>query len=151
MSIVSDIYDDIVTRAEALLTSHVRLPNAYSLEENSTEFLKQGWALAVGPEANTERFATCTGSFKMDFIFSITRRFIAREFDATAKATGDKNLLEDMRLIKNDFIKNSTLNTSAHVANWETRDGIVQILAGEKDNYIALQATVAVEYFEEIS
>lgn len=149
MSVVSDIYDDLHTKIAAQLTSHTRIPNPYDLPSNNEQFLRVGYGMQVGPAVNPKRFVSCKGGLSREYIIAVTRKFFAREFDSASKGTTEKSLLEDIRLLKNDFQENNVLTVSqAGVQFFESDSGIFA-LTGQENIYV-IEATVTVEHIENI-
>lgn len=147
MSIYSTLYDNMITRIEAVLPTHQRLHNSYALEQNNAQFLKLGYGLAINEGINSNRNVGCRLSIKQTLNVSITRKLYAREFDAVSKATTDKDLLEDALLIIKDFEINTTLNNSSSVIKFIQHSGINNIFV-EKDNYLSIQLNFELELFD---
>jgi hypothetical protein len=145
MSEITTIFDTLVTRTQALLPSHVRLSNPYTLEQNNEQKLRQGWGLAVLGGVNTERSVSCISSVARSVEIKITRKVYALEQDQSKKADADKALLEDLQLIVDDLEKNYTLTTGKFIAKYISDSGIVPIFV-EKDNFLSLVISVTVEY-----
>ena len=146
---VTTLYDTLVTRVAALLTSHTRLSNPYDLAGNNDQILEKGWGIAVRAGTNTNRQLGCKLSVSRDFEISITRKFFAREFDATKKATTEKDLLEDMQLLIDDLEENATLSESAYLVKYVGDSGITQVRDGQ-DAFLAIIISLTVEYFRTI-
>ena len=131
------------------MTSHKRLSNPYRLEENNAQILKLGYGVAIGAGTNTNRFVSCRKSYRRNFIVSVTRQFYARELDPEKKADTEKALLEDLRLICNDFFKNTEVASVDVKTDVISDSGIFSIYA-DQDNYLGISATLQVEFFENV-
>lgn len=147
MSNFSSLYDAIVTRVTAVLTSHTRLPNAYKIDENTELLLRQGWALAMTGATNTRRELSCRVSIRRDFVISVTRKFYAIESNVDNKVSVEKSLVEDMILLIQDLCSNSALPGAFGVVTYESDAGINYVYSG-KDQFLVLPITFSVEHFE---
>ena len=151
MSDISDAYDALVTRLGAVLPTHKRLYDAYSIEENSERALVKGYAVGFGAGENTFRSFSCQLSVKRDFSVTLTRRVIAREGATTKRADAEKLLFEDQKLVIADIEGDPSLGNSSVIAkaDWVSDNGL-EFVHGDKDNYLKLESTVSIEYFEQL-
>lgn len=150
MSEVSTVFDALVTRVGAVLTGHFRLSNAYKLEENSSTFLRIGYAVGVGPAVNTLRPMSCMVFVQRSFTISITRRYAALETDAAAKATTEKQIMEDMLLVIKDLHTNTSLTNGNRVVKFESDNGI-NYVETDTDKFMYTTADISIEYFENLT
>ncbi len=148
---ISSVYDAFVTRIGAVLTSHVRLSNAYSIEENTEPALKLGWALQIGPAIKSPRHISCKISIVRTFNLVLTRKVYASELDATAKASTDKSLLEDQFLVIEDVEGEPTMGSAVVAKSNFLGDSGVEFVHTDKDNFIKLVSQFEVEYFEDLN
>jgi len=152
MSVISTAYDAFLVRLAALYPDHKRIPQPYKLDENSDLILNKGYGLALGPANNSNGAISCQFSVRRDMIVSITRVIRANEFDIDAKDTGWKDLFEDQFLLLEDLAKeNTTLGTSVISQAQYTTDSGLQFVFGDKDNFVALETVISIEYFETIT
>lgn len=150
MSDISTVYDAIITRVEAVLTSHKRLSNPYKPDENSEKVLNKGYGVRFGPGVNTNRQFNKL-SVERTFGIVLTRRVYATEQAASKKASTEKSLFEDQKLILEDIEGDPTLGTSVVVKAAYTEDSGLEFVFVEKDNFLSLESIITVEYFEDIS
>ena len=150
MSKVSTIHENMLTRIGAILTSHVRLSNPYKIEENPEILLKQGYGIAIGSANKIRGDLNNYRRFEREFTGSITRKFAAKENDGASKATTEKQILEDAFLVAKDFELDTTLNETAITTDFVS-DGGIEYVAREKDNFLMVRATFAVQYFENLN
>lgn len=150
MSNISDIYDDLHSVVASVLTSHVRLPDAYNLAKNNEKFLKLGYAIATLPAENTEREICNKIWLSRSFQIKITRQVIARELDSTGKGDVEKLLLEDLKLIYNEFYKQDLIITGSNNVDIAGDDGI-EFIYSEKINFISIAMNIDVEYYETLT
>lgn len=150
MSNVSTVYDALVTRISTVLNTHRRLTNPYSVADNIQQVLMKGWGITWGSGENSKRFLSDINSIRRLFPVIICREFKAREFDVTSKATVEKLLFEDQRLLIQDF-KNQNQLTVAQGINHVTfisDEGVQKVPFEGKDNFLFLTSIFEVEYFE---
>lgn len=150
MSNFSTLYDAIVTRIETVLPNHTRFPNPYKVEENSETLLRQGWGVALNGASNTNRELSCRVSIRRDFTVSISRKFYALESNVDNKESVEKQLIEDMILLIQDFYDNTALPGALGIVGYQSDAGINYVFTA-KDNFLVLPITFSVESFETIS
>lgn len=146
---ISDIYDTLVDRLEAVLPSHNRLSNPYIPEQNPEPTLKQAWGLQYAAGANTNRQVNCHLSLEDQFVVVLTRKYYALELDADSKSNTEKDLLEDRFLVIQDFEKDPSLLENAAKAVYVSNSGIQFVFNQDKPFY-KLEMTFSVEYFEQL-
>jgi hypothetical protein len=149
MSAISTVFDTLKTRIAAVLTAHSELADAYNIEANPSLFLKKGFSVAIGAGANTKRFQSNRCSVRREMVITIARALDATELDPVGKQTTAKNLLEDLKLLISDLELNATLNAGQTFVGYESDSGIQTVVA-DGENFLFLQATFLVEYFESL-
>lgn len=152
MSEVSTVYDALITRIEAVLTGHYRLSNAYKIEENPSTFLRIGYAVGIGAATNSLRPTASNGciSIERTFPVTITRRYAALETNAAAKATTEKQILEDVLLLVKDFQSNTSLTNGNRVVKFVSDNGI-NYVETDTDKFMYTTADISIEYFENLT
>lgn len=150
MSDISTVYAALVTRIEAVLTSHTRLGDPYTLEQNKSVWLKKGWGLAIGEGVNTNQFLS--NKVRIDSVFNIpiTRKYYAKEDNADLKSVTELQILEDIQLLVADFHTNSTLTTATNHVNFIGRGPMEPVFDG-KDQFLACRMEIAVNVIETLS
>lgn len=147
MSKISGIYDAFQARIAVILPAHARLSNPYDIVENPESYLKKGVGLALGPARKAGKlFAGCKQMLYRDFVVSITREVIAREIDGARKAETEKQILEDLYLLIQDFEKTPSVNELG-TAQYESDTGIVTVIK-DGDALMLVSATFSVLYVE---
>lgn len=149
MSAVSTMFDNLKTRVAAVLTGFNELPDAYAIEGNPDLYLKKGFSIGFGAGVNSKRLQSNKMSIRREMVITISRALDATELDPSGKQTTAKQLLEDLRSVISDLELNSTLNNGQTIAGFEADQGI-QSVDGEKENFLFVQGTFAVEYFESL-
>ena len=150
MSQVSTVVDNIVTRLDALLTSAAgwnKLPFAYDITKNDEKYLKQGYAFAIGPGTNSKRLQSSKVSQRREITITLTRANDTLDSDEASKKTLEKTILENMRTVVADFEGNQTLNSGEIPVEFSSDQGI-QFVNDENEEFLMIQGTFFVEYFE---
>lgn len=149
MSKSTDVFDAMILRLESVLPTHSRLRNPYEIEENNTLFLKKGFGLAIG-QGNGPNTAL-SKQIEIERIFQVvlTRKAYAKESDSTGKASAEKSLLEDLFLVIQEFETNTTINSTASMAQYES-DGGIEFVETETEGFIVIRADILVKYQESL-
>lgn len=152
MSKITQIYDDLIDRMIALYPERSRLPNPYKPEENSELLVKKGWGLCLDAGVNTNRQVNCSLTIERNIRVVLTQKSYAREMDTQAKASAEKELMEAQFLVIQDFERNPTTTPDLYVAKFVyLSDSGIQFVFTEKDNFLLLDTTFTLEYFEEVN
>lgn len=152
MSNFTNLYDGIKTRIETVLPSasgYMRLYNPYELNRNPENILRKAWGIAIGSAVNTNRELSCRISIRRDLTVTLTRKAIATDNDSVSKTNTEKDLVEDQLLLIKDFCDNSDLPNTIGIVEYVSDTGVTRIF-DEKENFLALQTTFTVEYFESV-
>jgi len=150
MSAITTVYNELLTRITALLSSHKRLPNPNRIEENVKSLFEIGFAVALGPGENTRREFNKL-SVRRDMIVTITRRVFKRETDPTGRADIEKLLFEDQQLLISDFEKDGTLGGTICLNTEYDADGGIDFVYADKDTFLKLETTFTIEYIEDFN
>ena len=148
MTEISDIYDAIITRVDALLPNHKRLPNPFELDQNPDQYLRQGWTFRVESGQNTNRHQGCQESHENNFSIIITRSFSGGDLRVDKKDDTQKALLEDFQLLMDDFEQTPILD-SVHKFRYDTHDAITPV-KGDEVRFLSLIMQVRAEYFRNL-
>lgn len=146
MTIVSEVYDYLVTNVQtALGSSWFRLNNPLDTENNWSMFLKKGWCVTAGPMSNTKRSICPTTSFSRDYTITLTKEILEQEatFDIDAK-----DILEGIALL-NQFVDdngNIALASGSITMEIISDTGLVPI-GNESGKFIFSEITIKIEMF----
>lgn len=153
MSVLTSAYDAMITKLGTALSGHKRMTNPYIPEQNSELLLKQAYGLSIAEAINSNREIGCDRYFiQRDMIVRISRKFYALENDVTSKATTEKLLLDDDLVAVLDAFENDrNLGVDGVVDLQYTADQGLEFVFGDKENFLLLQTTFRMEYFESIS
>jgi hypothetical protein len=152
VSNISDAFDALKARLAAVFPDHTELTNPYQVDHNSDLILAQGYGIAIGPAVNTERNLSCKLSVGRTIIIVLTRSYFATETQIALRETGTKLLLEDQFLIIKDLEKDPTAGNSTAIAKlgYQSDSGILPVKA-DADNFLKLESTFNIEYFEDLN
>lgn len=146
---ISTAYDAMITRIEAVLTTHARLMNPYEVARNPEQFLAKGYGLAIGP-ASGNRNVLSKIWVARQFNLVLTRRFSVIQGDTAAKATVEKLLMEDQMSVIQDFEANSTLNDQVTTISYTADSGIRSVFP-DKDQFLVLETNFQASYLEALA
>jgi len=141
MSKISTIYDQIHTALAALYPNHTIIPNAISLTDNMDNLLVKGYGLKVGPQTAIEHefnnFAT-----EREFIVVFTREVPRMDISQSEFQTYEKELLEDIYIVQNDFYNVDQIGIEASISKIDLGPvSPVEFVRGEKNNFISTEAS----------
>lgn len=147
MTKIFDIYDAIVSKVSSELTPYARIPNPYAINENSALLAKKGYGLAIGQGLNTERYVGCLVTWEREFTIVLIQQVVNTENDTTGRASIEKSIIDDHRLLLLAFEADSTLGGTAIQAVIKLDSG-PQYLQGVQGAFLAVEILLRVEYQE---
>ncbi len=147
MTAISDIYDAIITTVGTELPAFQRVPNPYSLDENTAILLRKAYGLAIGPGTNTERYVGCIATWQRDFTIGLVTQVVNTENDTLGRAAVEVDIIEAHRILLLAFETDPTLAGKC-IKAVITSDGGIDYIQGAQSKYLALEITLTVEYQE---
>jgi len=147
MSKISDIYDAIITKIGATLPTFQRVPNPYSLDENTAILLRKAFGLAIGAGANTERWVGCVATWSREFTIGLVTQVVNTENDTLGRAQVEVDLLDAHRALLLAIEADPSLGGLV-IKAVITSDGGIEYIQGAQAKYLALEISLAVEYQE---
>ena len=146
---ISTIYDTIRTALASILTGKLEIPNPYSLDDNPIQFLKDGYGVVIGSGTPGAIQIYCLDSEARTFTIILTKEVYRLEVDSANLITESKNLLEDIRKVKNDMLAYDqlTIDTTIQKIDYTGGSGINFVSAG-KHNLIYADISFSIEYTE---
>lgn len=145
---IADIYDAIITKISGILPSFQRVPNPYSLDENTAIILRQAYGVAIGPGINTERYVGCLATWSRDYTIGLIHQVVNTENDTLGRAMIEKDIIDAHRDLFLAFETDSTLSGNA-IKAVITGDTGIDYIQGVQSKYLALEITLTVEYQEQ--
>lgn len=147
MTAISNVYSALESFVTAQLTTYKRIPNGYSIESNNELILAKGWALAIGPGANSKRFVGCKHSTSRQVLITLTNQASATEHDLTNHKAQELAILEDAYKLRKAIESDPDLATTVAIADWVDDTGI-EFLEGDRFRFYRIGLTFNVEYIE---
>lgn len=92
---IENVYDALADLVETALTGYARLPNAYVIEQNTYLQLRKGYALAVSPGVNTQRYVGCLTSWERNFTLTLINQVTTTQNNLGSRELLEKALLDD--------------------------------------------------------
>lgn len=141
MSKISTAYDYFVTQLGTLFSTKSRLPNPYSLEDNSAHMLKDSYGIKVGSHNffNAD-FSTISHQYNITIVFC--REVIRMDHNVTTFDTVSKNLSEDAFTLREFFYDTDNLNSTIDKIDLGTTDPIGFFVSG-KNNFLFTETTIS--------
>lgn len=133
MSKISQTYDAIITKLNALYPAKQRLFNPYSLEENPEICRKDGWGLGVG-DATRDEEEFCNLTLTRSFRFVLMRHFVTLAGKEDGFDSVTKSLLEDQQSFLNAFYATDQIGQGNIIEriDIDSISGITELAADEK-------------------
>lgn len=151
MSKVSTIYDQLVdVTIPAVLPNHTRIPNAYSLEDNSDNFTRQGWGLRVGTSTPAESEFKAFNN-ERTFTIVLTREIIRLDSDSDTVDTAVKLLLEDVYELQKRLLNPDQIAIESDVEQIDISNvSGIEFVTGDKFNFAAIEADFLINIRENL-
>jgi hypothetical protein len=149
MSIVTDIYNQIVTIVSAEIPTAKRIPNPYSVLSNPATYLRYGYGVVIGPGTNTERYVGCVASWERDYTIVIVKQVFTTEHDTQGRVDNELSLDEERSLIYKAIEKNPSLNQTC-VKGVVVSDSGIEYEEAESSKFVAIALSISVEYHENL-
>lgn len=113
MSNVSTVYDRILTELNTLFPAKTRIPYPYSLVDNQSQFLIDGYGLKIG-SGGYEQLEYCSFTANRTISIVVTRE--AFRLDSNVVAVDDivKLLLEDIHTIQKNLYELDATNGNSN-------------------------------------
>lgn len=147
---ISEIYDAIIGKLETVLPAFKRVPNPYSLDENTAILLRKAFGLAIGAGTNTERYVGCIATWQRDYTIGLVTQVVNTENDTQGRASVEKDIIDAQRDILLAFESDSSLSGKC-IKAVITDDSGINYIQGAESKYLALEITLQVEYQEPVN
>lgn len=148
-TVIENIYDQLVTAIDGLLTDYTRLPNPYQIEANTYLHLRQGYGIAIGPAVDTEREIGCKMYWERNFGIVLVRKLGATQNNTAARVLIEKDILNDHDTIVKYFYNNQTLGGYTAKIRVDGDSGISFIDASDL-KFLTMEVSIFVEYSDTI-
>ena len=144
MTKIADIYDAIITKIETELPAYSRIPNPYSIDENTAILMRKAYGLAIGAGSNTERYVGCFATWERSYTIGLVCQVVNTENDTVGRAMIEKDIIDAHRLILLAFEQDPSLSGQC-IKAVITGDTGIQYLAGDNGKFLAVEIDLAVE------
>lgn len=141
MSKVSVVYDALIQELETLYTGKSRIPYPYSLQDNNSRFLIDGYGLTIG-SSTFEQFEFCNFMNSREVSVVLTREVFRTDSDAHVIDDITKSLLEDIYEVQKLFYSYNELNVPNDIAKVDigSVSSIEEVVSG-KQSFLSMTAT----------
>lgn len=150
MSNVTTIYSAIITQLGVTFPTMTRIPYAYSLTDNNSQFLRLGIGLTVGP-ANFSEFEYCNRVSEREFtvIFSKEVPKTDSSFDNTDLVVVE--LLENVNTAQGLFFSYQELGIDSNILKIDigSTSGVEEVLAGNS-KFLTMSASFLIQIKESL-
>jgi hypothetical protein len=139
MSKASTIYDQIVSQLATLFPSATRIPDAYAVEENNDNFLRNGYGIKVG-SADFQEFEFCKWMVGRQVTIVFTKEVF--RLDSVSADTVEKALLEAVYETQKLFFNYSQLGIEADIMRVDiTGSSEIQRVSSENGLYMSIECS----------
>lgn len=150
MSNITTIYDTTLTRLATIFTGRTKIPNAYSLADNNTLFLRDGYGLKV-VSSQVEESEFCNYAYSVSFAIVITKEVLRLDSDSNQIDTVSKALLEDLKTLQDNFLAYDQIgiNNNIEKIDFNGSSGI-EFIVGDKFNFATLEVAINIMVREQL-
>ena len=148
---ISTIYDAVVTELSTIFSTKTRLPNAYDLENNPHNMIRDAYGLRID-SSDLYRPEFRTSGQARQFTILLTREVIRTDTNATLIDTEAKAILEDLNTLILEMEKSDQLlvNSSIDRVSFAGSSGI-ELFGASRSQFISIEAIFSIEYKETLS
>ena len=151
MSIISSAYEAIETKLDSLFSAtHKKINYPQVIENNDTLTLARGYGFYISFSSNTEKMVSCQLSLlrEVNILLTIVNR--GTHLDTNIRETAEKQLLEDQFTLIKALEKEPTVQDQLAYFKFSSDNGIEQVF-DDKSNYLVIESTFLMEYFENLN
>lgn len=150
MSNATEIYKKIRELIPTLtgFTDKKEIPNPYSLEDNQSQFLRNGWGVRIGPTTPTEETDRLPDYVEAtDYEIVLSRQVVRTESNADKVPAVSQQLLDDFSLLENAFTPDVfSIAEGVSKININSITGIENVTAG-KYNHVTAGITFEITHW----
>lgn len=147
MTTISSIRDYISSAIASQLTGSVELPDPYDLTQNPSLYLRHGYGVAIGPDANPE---TDLSKMWYEQVFSVPLTIESYSVEnATARVIdSQKELLENRHKVRKILESNQGMGGLSSKVSYLASSGIQLLVSGDL-RFLTITLDFAVLYSED--
>lgn len=151
MSTITDIFNQVNTLLSNTYSStHLKMVDPYNIDLNDEFILNRGYGFFMGPAINTQRLLSCQLSLERQVVISLSVINRGTDRDVDIRESAELLLLEDHFNLVQAVEADATLQGLTAKIAYQGDAGIERVYL-DKSNYIYMQSSFAVEYFEDLS
>ncbi len=150
MSLVTDIYNQIVLKLEETFPTMTRIPYPYSLPDNNSNFLKNGFGLIIGT-ANFTEFEFCNRVSEREISVVFSKEVFRTDSDVVKIDDIVKELLENVNTVQGLFYSYEELGIEDKILKVDIGSvtGMEEILANSS-KFLTMTASFSFQIKESI-
>jgi len=151
MTVATGIYDAVVAKVVATLTTYIDLPDSYELEANPNFMMTKSFAVSFGDESNDNYHATPLINFDRNFSIALINKIAAITNSRSERKIVEKALIEDAYTLIKAFCNDLTLGQVATVVNYNGASALEYITAAsDTEKFISTTLSISVKYQDTI-
>lgn len=151
MSKISVVYDKLREIVPTIVTARQELINPYDLANNPRPFLQKGWGILIGDAVPSKVSTYCLDIEARSFIIVLVDHLVSLGNSHDPMALGAKNLMEDIRLLKNRLVDYDQLSIHESIEQIKYASGTgIDFLKKGETSYLISSLTVSIDYSEQI-
>jgi len=150
MSLVTDIYNQIVLKLENTFPTMTRIPYSYSLPDNNSNFLKNGFGLIIGT-ANFTEFEFCNRVSEREISVVFSKEVFRTDSDVVKIDDIVKELLENVNTVQGLFYSYEELGIEDKILKVDigSVSGMEEVLANSS-KFLTMTASFSFQIRENI-
>ena len=149
---LSNIIDTIHIEMDTLFSAtKTVIPNPYSLEDNPSVYIKDGYGLAINDESTALGGALKDDNAVRTFTFILTKEVFRLENDVSIMRSASKTILEDQRSFKDRILDFDQLGIENQINKIEFLIATgIEFVKADAFNFITCNFSFTVEYATQI-
>lgn len=142
MSNVTPIYNAIISELETLFPTKTRIQNPYSLTDNMSPYLVNGWGVKVGGSSPSELVEYCSRIVDRTFTFVLTRELIRLDNETPGIDTMTLAFIEDINSLEGLMADLTELDIPEQIAAIRpVETSGIQQMNQDKFNFLTVEAS----------
>jgi len=138
---ISVTYDAVITMLETLFPNKTRIPNTYSITDNSDLFMRDGYGLRVDGSSFSES-EFCNFSRLREFTVTLTRELLRDESDYLPYDVTVKLILEDVYTLQKNFLNANQLGQEASIEKIDfSNTSAIEEFKTDQNNFLSMDVT----------
>lgn len=150
MTMISDIYDAVLSVVETTLPNYDLLANPYIPEENANNLFDKAFGIAFGPGINENRIVCPKVSLNRTLEIILINKVTSSESNTNFLGQQQKDIFEDLFAIIKAVCNDGTINEITSKFDYSSDAGL-EFIDAVSGKYYLLSATFPFLYFETIT